>query len=63
MLFMNAFLYQKKLKWSGSDIMEIEEVIEKIVVTINTLINTVDEMESKINKLETIIIDLIKKSE
>tara|TARA_R110000823_G_scaffold295814_2_gene415800 strand:- start:1155 stop:1286 length:132 start_codon:yes stop_codon:yes gene_type:complete len=43
--------------------MEIEEVIEKIVVTINTLINTVDEMESKINKLETIIIDLIKKSE
>ena len=43
--------------------MEIEEIIEKIVLTMNTLVNTVDEMESRIDRLETIIQNLIKKSE
>ena len=43
--------------------MEIEEIIEKIVLTMNTLVNTVDEMESKIDRLETIIQNLTKKSE
>jgi chaperonin cofactor prefoldin len=43
--------------------MEIEEKIEKIVLTMNTLVNTVDEMESRIDRLETIIQNLTKKSE
>jgi len=43
--------------------MEIEEIIEKIVLTMNTLVNTVDEMESRIDRLETIIQNLTKKSE
>tara|TARA_R110000803_G_scaffold188996_1_gene251439 strand:+ start:233 stop:367 length:135 start_codon:yes stop_codon:yes gene_type:complete len=35
--------------------MNIEEMMEKIVVTMNILVNTVDEMEHKIERMERLL--------
>mgnify|MGYP001166251277 FL=1 len=43
--------------------MLIEEMIEKIVVTMNTLVNTVEEMEQRMDKIEVILKSLLNSKE